>query len=343
MASRPSDPPQNRRNSGVTMAEVGRLAGVSQVTVSRALSSPDKVSPQTLQRIQDAIARTGFVPNAVAGALASNKSNLVAALIPSVTNIVYSSMLHAFSDIMWGHGYQIMLSETGFDLEREEKAIATHLSRRPDAILLTGVRHSAGARRMLLNAGIPVVEIWDISDTPIDCCVGFSHVGSGTAAADFAIEAGYRQAATITAGDDRALRRRDAFRARFSQRSGSAVDGVDFPESATLGLGRQALSRLLEHGLRPGTVVFCSSDQFGQGVLIEAAVRGLSVPRDVAVIGFGDQEFAAMTEPALTSIRIDRQILGQVAANALVERFTVGAALNAVHDVGFTLVRRASA
>lgn len=325
------------------MADVGRLAGVSQVTVSRALSAPGKVSPGTLKRIHDAIARTGYVPNAVAGALASNKSNLIAALVPSVTNIVYSSMLHAFSEIMWRHGYQIMLSETGFDPEREERAIATHLSRRPDAILLTGVHHSGNARRMLHNAGIPVVEIWDISDTPIDCCVGFSHAEAGRAAADFAADAGYQHAATITAGDERAMRRRDAFATRYAKRVGGTVQQVDFPTSATLGLGRDALSRLIGQGLRSRTVIFCSSDQFAHGVLIEAAARGLSVPGDVAVIGFGDQDFAASTSPTLTSIRVDRQILGQAAANTLVARFADGPQLAAVHDVGFEVVRRGSA
>ena len=325
------------------MADVGRLAGVSQVTVSRALSAPGKVSPGTLKRIHDAIARTGYVPNAVAGALASNKSNLIAALVPSVTNIVYSSMLHAFSEIMWRHGYQIMLSETGFDPEREERAIAIHLSRRPDAILLTGVHHSGNARRMLHNAGIPVVEIWDISDTPIDCCVGFSHAEAGRAAADFAADAGYQHAATITAGDERAMRRRDAFATRYAKRLGGTVQQVDFPTSATLGLGRDALSRLIGQGLRSRTAIFCSSDQFAHGVLIEAAARGLSVPGDVAVIGFGDQDFAASTSPTLTSIRVDRQILGQAAANTLLARFADGPKLAAVHDVGFEVVRRGSA
>ena len=343
MTSRTKDPDQFRRSGGVTMADVGRLAGVSQVTVSRALSSPQKVSPETLQRIQDAIRQTGYVPNAVAGALASNKSNLIAALVPSVTNIVYSSMLHAFSDIMWGHGYQIIFSETGFDLEREEQAIATHLSRRPDAVLLTGTRHSQGARRMLVNAGIPVVEVWDITDTPIDCCVGFSHVGAGIAAADFAFEAGYRHAATITAADERARRRRDAFASRFSKHTGTAAVAIDFEQSASLGLGREALSQLLERNVPKGTVVFCSSDQFAQGILVEAAARGLSVPADIAVIGFGDQEFAASTEPALTSIRIDRQVLGQVAANSLIARFATREGQEAVHDVGFELRRRNSA
>ena len=172
MAFRPADP-RKPRHGGVTMADIGRLAGVTQVTVSRALSTPEKVSAETLERVRNAVRQTGYVPNALAGALASSKSNLVSALVPSITNVVYSSMLHAFSEIMRGHGYQIMVSETGADAEREEQAIAAHLSRRPDAVLLTGVKHGPAVRRMLVNAAIPVVEIWDLTDTPIDCCVGF--------------------------------------------------------------------------------------------------------------------------------------------------------------------------
>ncbi|MCS6758012.1 MAG: substrate-binding domain-containing protein [Candidatus Devosia euplotis] len=90
-------------------------------------------------------------------------------------------------------------------------------------------------------------------------------------------------------------------------------------------------------------MVFCSSAQFAQGVLIEANKRGLSIPGDLAVIGFGDQEFATSTEPALTSVRIDRQALGQVAANALVDRFAASDTLQAIHDIGFEIVRRGSA
>jgi len=339
MAERIAD---KRRSRGVTMADIGRLAGVTQVTVSRALSNPEKVSAAALQRIQEAIRQTGFVPNALAGALASNRSKLVAALVPAVTNVVYASMLHAFSEIMRGHGYQIMLSETGFDPDREEKAVATHLSRRPDAMLLTGVQHSPATRRMLLNAGIPVVEIWDVTDTPVDCCVGFSHVDAGRAAAEFAFAAGYRRAATITAGDERARRRRDAFAARFAALSQSDVRAIEFESSASLGLGRQALAQLLAQGMEPGTVLFCSSDQFAQGVLVEASARRLSTPSDIAVIGFGDEEFAASTEPALTTIRIDRQRLGQVAANAILDRFA-STALRSTYDIGFELVRRGSA
>lgn len=286
---------------------------------------------------------TGFVPNAVAGALASSKSRLISALVPSITNIVYASMLQAFSNIMLGHGYQLMLSETGSDPEREEAAIGTHLSRRPDAILLTGIHHSAGARRLLLSAGIPVVEVWDITDTPIDCCVGFSHTEAGVAAAEFAHAAGYRNAATVTAGDERAIRRRNAFVDRFRQLNGGEVLGVDFDSTATLGAGRQALAELLSQDMPCGTVIFCSSDQFAQGVLVEARARGLAVPGDIAVIGFGDQAFAADLDPALTSIRVDRDVLGRAAAKALLDRFDKRADVEAIYNVGFEIIRRASA
>ncbi|WIJ26442.1 LacI family DNA-binding transcriptional regulator [Devosia sp. RR2S18] len=349
MTSSASDrlPSADRQASGsgrVTMADIGRLAGVSQVTVSRALSDPSKVSAETLQRIKEAIRLTGFVPNALAGALASSKSNLIAALVPSITNVVYSSTLHAFSEIMRGHGYQIMLSETGHSQEREEEVVAALLSRRPDGMLLTGVHHSPSVRRMLMGAGIPVVEVWDVTETPIDVCIGFSHAAAGAAAADFAFESGYRRAATITAADQRAERRRDAFISRFNQRGGESVVKVDVAGSATLKTGREAALQLIERGDSRGSVVFCSSDQFAQGILVEAKARGVGVPSELAVIGFGDQEFAAYTEPALTSVRVDRDLLGSAAADALINRFKPsGQATAPVHDIGFEIVKRGSA
>lgn len=332
-----------RSSGSVTMADVGRLAGVSQVTVSRALSDPSVVSAETLQRIQDAIRRTGYVPNALAGALASRKSNIISALVPSVTNIVYSSLLHAFSMIMRERGYQLMVAETGLDPAEEAAVIATHLSRRPDAMLLIGVHHTAAARRMLLSARIPVVEVWDVTETPIDCCVGFSHTEAASAVADFAHTKAYAWAATVTAGDERAIRRRDAFVKRFERLNGGSVTSVDFPDGpATLGRGREALATLLKTTRLPGGVIFCSSDQFAQGILVEAKARGMRVPEDIAVIGFGDQEFAAHTDPALTSVRVDRERLGRTAADALLTRFSNEGVRNPVINIGFEIAERDS-
>ena len=324
------------------MAAVGRMAGVSQVTVSRALSDPTKVSPETLRRIRAAIEATGYVPNAIAGALASKRSRLVTALIPSITNIVYSAFIRTFGERIRAAGYQLLLSETGFDPAEEEALIAAHLSRQPDAVLLTGIHHSAQARRQLLGAGLPVVEVWDLTDTPIDLCVGFSHAGAAQAVADFALELGFERAATVTAEDERAWRRRDAFAARFGAARGGAVPDAGIAGPARIGSGRQGLARLIDdHGFARG-VVFCSSDLLAHGVLIEAQARGLSVPGDLAVIGFGDQEFAADLNPALTTVHVDRDRLGQVAAEAVLARLDGQEPARAVTDLGFRIIRRAS-
>ncbi len=325
------------------MATVGRIAGVSQVTVSRALSDPSKVSPLTLQKIEAAIKATGFVPNAIAGALASQQSHLVSALVPSLTNIVYSSVVKTFSQRMREFGYQILLSETGFDLTEEEAFVSGHLSRQPDAVLLTGIQHSAQTRRMLLGAGIPIVEVWDITASPIDMCVGFSHSDAGRAVADFAVDHGFEFAATVTANDERAKLRRDSFTSRFLQKDGRSVFAHDCIGASSMGAGRAALADLLDnHGLKSG-IIFCSSDGLAQGLLIEAHARGVNIPGDLSLVGFGDQEFAKDLEPALTTVRIDHELLGRTAADAILARIKRTETPPAVKNIGFEIVRRVSA
>lgn len=325
----------------VTMAEVGRIAGVSQVTVSRALATPSKVSPETLRRIHAAIKATGFVPNALAGALASNRSRLVSALIPSLTNIVYAAFVTTFGARLHSEGYQLLLSETGFDPEDEARLIATHLSRRPDAVLLTGIDHSPQARRMLQAAGVPVAEIWDLTEDPIDLCVGFSHEEASRSVARLLHAERHRRAATITASDSRATRRRDAFTGEFRALAQTNVAAVDIGGPASLGAGRRALARLLDdHGFASGAI-FCSSDLLAHGVLIEAAARGIAVPEQIAVMGFGDQELAADVTPALSTVKVDRNRLGQLAADHLLARLE-GLQPPAITDVGFEIIRRDS-
>jgi LacI family gluconate utilization system Gnt-I transcriptional repressor len=335
--------PKSTETHKVTMADVGRLAGVSQVTVSRALSNPDKVSPDTMRRILEAIDATGFVPNALAGALASKRSNLISALIPSLTNIVYASFMATFSDHLRTRGYQVLLSETGFDETTEDALIATHLSRRPDAMLLTGIDHSARARRQLLGAGIPVLEIWDISDTPIDMCVGFNHRDAGRAVAEYLHAQDHRSAATITANDARALRRRDAFADRFKHLTRTTVPDANTDGPASIGAGRKALAALIDrHGFQKGAV-FCSSDLLAHGAMIEARTRGLDVPHEISLVGFGDQDFACDLDPALTTVAVDRAQLGHFAATSLLDRLSGGQPPETINDLGFTIIRRASA
>ena len=341
-----ADGDQNERTkttpARITMAAVGRMAGVSQVTVSRALSDPSKVSTESLRRINEAIDATGFVPNAVAGALASNRSRLISALIPSITNPTYTSFIKEFADRMREQDYQVMLSDCGFDREEEEATISRHLSRRPDAMLLTGINHSAQARRMLLSANIPVVEVWELTESPVDLCVGFSHQSAGREVAEFAIGNGYSRAATISANDERALRRANAFTKFFERHANTSVVSRVLDGQASLSAGRLKLTELLDRTSEQIDLVFCSSDLIAQGVMIEAQERGLRIPEDLAVIGFGDQDFAAHLTPALTTVRVDRDQMGKIAAREVLARMRSEVSENSIFDLGFEIVPRSS-
>lgn len=134
------------------------------------------VADKTLAKINQAIARTGYVPNLLAGGLASKRSRLIAALIPSMGNSIYAETVRSFSERLRRAGYEIFLGETSFSEEQEESLLDALLSRKPDGILLTGVNHSANCRRRLLAAGIPVIETWDLTPTPLDVVIGFTIV-----------------------------------------------------------------------------------------------------------------------------------------------------------------------
>lgn len=325
----------------VTMATIARIAGVTQPTVSRAFNHPDKLSSETLSKIMEAVRVTGYVPNLLAGALVSKKSRMMAAIVPSITNVVYSSLLQPFIAKVRGHGYQTMVMESGLSEDEEERLVTSALARRPEGILLTGVSHSRECRRQLMVSGIPVVEIWDVAENPIDVCVGFSHVDAGRDAAFHLLSKGYTRLAVISAHDARAQRRRAAF--CDAATSAGSVEPLQFNVDgpASIGFGRQALHSLISQGFTSGAV-FCSSDMLAHGVLIEARSRGIPVPEKIGVLGFGDQDFAASLAPSLSSICIDRQQLGNRAADALVQAIAHKRRTETVINIGYRIVERGS-
>lgn len=325
----------------VTLEDVARLAGVSTITVSRSLNHPEKVAAATLERVNKAISQTGYVPNLLAGGLASRRSRLIAVIIPSITNLVYTETIQYFSERLKSAGYQVLLGESGYPQTSEQSLISAILSRRPDGILLTGVTHSPDCRRLLLAADIPVVETWDLTPTPLDVVVGFSHVRVGEAVADHLVEKGYRRFGTVSADDRRAQVREQSLIARLASHGITDISRSTVPAPTDMHLGRTGAARLLDAGFREGALV-CSSDTLAQGVLVEAQSRGISIPRDLAIFGFGDQRFAADTFPALSTVRVDRPRIGELAAEALLKRIAGEEVSEHVIDVGFEIVERAT-
>lgn len=326
-----------RKGTGqVTLTEVAKLAGVSTITVSRVLNTPEIVAEETRHAVQDAIAKTGYVPNLLAGGLASSKSRLIAAVVPTISGPVFLETIQSLTESLAIAGYQLMIGQTGYDQEREETLISAIIGRRPDGIFLTGVMHSVESRKRLKASGIPVVEAWDLTDKPIDRVIGFSHKAVGEEVAKFLKEKGKKDIAIITGTDTRALIRRDSFCKTLGDKT--RVINVDPP--TTLEAGRAGLRQLLKVG--KVDAVFCSSDMLALGVLIEAQAQNIKIPEQLGVVGFADLSSSKDLQPALASVHIDGTLIGQLAA----EYFTTGTIQSKrsakVIDLGFSIISRAS-
>lgn len=332
-----------KKASSLTLIDVAKVAGVSPMTVSRALHRPDLVSEDTREKVREAVRKTGYVPNMLAGGLASNKSRLVAIFLPTIANSIFADTVQALMDRLTQAGYQTLLGLTGYDAEQEEKLLEAVLGRRPDGIVLTGTLHTESSRVRLTQAGIPVVEAWDLSEDPIDMLVGFSHEKVGEETARHLLQKGYKRFSVVTIGDPRGLRRCNSLIAELKKHGIDDVPMELLPPPATLQVGREGLAGLLDRGVATDVVV-CSSDTVAQGVLAEAASRGLRVPQDLAVMGFGDLSSAAHVYPALSTVRVDGNRIGLQVAQALLDRFQEhsSSATPIRVDTGFTLIDRAS-
>jgi LacI family gluconate utilization system Gnt-I transcriptional repressor len=340
-AAKPAARQTRRGSGGTTLADVAKLAGVSAITVSRALNSPALVTPATLAKVRRAVERTGYVPNLLAGGLASNRSRLVAALVPTIAGSVFLETVQALTESLTAAGNQLILGQSGYAGTHEDALLDALIGRRPDGIVLTGILRSATGRRRLLASGIPVVETWDLTPTPIDMLVGFSHEQVGMAVARYLYDKGYRRPGLVFADDYRASKRRLGFERALAELGVSLPPASMVTAPSTLGNGRSGLLDLMAIDAKLD-VVFCSSDVLAQGVITEAQAQGRRVPDDLAVMGFGDQDFARHLNPALTTVRIDGTAIGRHATAFILERAEGREPDRKILDIGFSIAERAS-
>lgn len=337
-----------RRNDGkrgggsATLADVARLAGVSPSTVSRVINEPGLVRQDTIDVVRRAIAQIGYTPNSLAGGLASNRTKLVAVLVPTIANSIFADTVQAITDRLSADGYQALIGLTAYDVDKEDDLIQAVIGRRPDGLILTGTVHSPITRARLLAANFPIVEMWDVSPTPIDMAVGFSHPAVGRALAGYLHGKGRRNFGLLFATDQRALARQQALSEELV-RLGCAPPRIALvPPANNISYGHRGLAELLDGG-DPLDAVVCSSDALALGALSEAKDRGIAVPDSLAVMGFGDLDFGSFTAPPLSTVHVDRAMIGREAASALLARLRGTIEVPPVLDVGFRLIERASA
>lgn len=297
-----------------TMTDVARLAGVSPMTVSRAFKSQSSISGATREAIMKAADELGYVFDSTASNLRSQRTDFVAVTIPSINNANFADTVRALSDGLKPRGLQILLGTTDYDMTEEERLIEQLLRRRPEAIVVTGGNHTARARRLLENAGIPVIETWDLPARPIDHVVGFSNADAVRGMVDHFVGQGMERIAFIggdTSRDTRGADRRAGFVAAMQ------AHGLDATRLIAAGQppismreGAEAMARLLD-SLPDTEAVICVSDLSAFGALTECQRRGIDVPGQMSIAGFGDYEIAGVCVPALTTINPHPKEIGQ--------------------------------
>ncbi|WP_425092944.1 LacI family DNA-binding transcriptional regulator [Tropicimonas sp. S265A] len=315
-----SDPPAQR---GLTLRDVSEASGVSEMTVSRVLRNRGDVSEATREKVKEAARALGYVPNKIAGALASNRVNLVAVIIPSMSNMVFPEVMGGINAQLEETDLQPVVGITDYLPEKEEKVLYEMLSWRPSGIIIAGLEHSEASRAMLRNSGIPVVEIMDTDGNPIDCCVGISHRRAGREMAEAILAAGYKRIGfmgTKMALDHRARKRYEGFVEGLAKGGVELADWEFYEGGSALAKGRELTAAMLDR--TPDLdFLYYSNDLIGAGGLLLAQERGLDIPDAFGMAGFNGVELLQGLPTQLATIDSCRKEIGREAAKLIMARY----------------------
>lgn len=332
----------------LTLKDVAVKAEVSPITVSRVVNGYAGVRANVRDKVEMAIAELGYIPNRSASVLASSKSKLIGVLIPSLSNVVYNDVLRGIYDIATPANYQVLLVNTHYSAIEEERAIRTLLGQSPEGLIITGGEQTASAKALLKNSAVPIVQIMDKVDDPIDINVGFSHFEAGAAVANLLKGKAYSKIGFIGARMDT----RTCDRLAGFEHALAAVNSLDSkrvittPRPSSVAMGSSLFKELMAATNGDCDAVFCCNDDLALGVLHECKKMHLNVPEKFGVCGFNDIEMATYAEPSLSSVSVNRYGMGSRAMELIFERIDLqdNQLLESVNfiNTGFELVMRNS-
>jgi LacI family transcriptional regulator, gluconate utilization system Gnt-I transcriptional repressor len=310
----PTDPKR-----ALTLRDVSEASGVSEMTVSRVLRNRGDVSDSTRERVLKAAKTLGYVPNKIAGALASQRVNLVAVIVPSLSNLVFPEVLSGISEELEDSGLQPVFGVTNYSAEREESVLYEMLSWRPSGVIVAGLEHTPAARAMLENAGIPIVEIMDVDGDPVDSVVGISHKRAGLEMARAIVKAGYRKIGflgTKMPDDHRAKKRLQGFEAGLAEAGLTLTDSEFYSGGSALLKGREMTEAILKRN--PDLdFLYYSNDMIGAGGLLYCLAQGIDVPGKLGLAGFNGVDLLDGLPRKLATMDACRHEIGRRAAEII--------------------------
>ncbi|WP_299963637.1 LacI family DNA-binding transcriptional regulator [uncultured Roseobacter sp.] len=321
-----------KKAAGPTLADVARMAGVSTASISRALNDPDKVAKPTRERIEQAIDTLGYTPNFGGRALASNRTNTVGAIIPSMANAMFASGVQAFQEVLDEAGVTLLLATTAYDPDHELRQIKALVAHGAGGLLLIGDTRPRETREFLIKRRVPYVLSWCYRPDPKQLFVGFDNRLAAREATRRVLELGHRNLAMISGlhpGNDRAQDRSDGVvEAVTSFGQGARLHPV-VQVSYRLEFGGDAFTRLMAADAPP-TAIMCGNDVLAAGAMKRAKEMGIDVPAQVSIVGFDDIGVASVVTPQLATVRVPQIEMGRTAARMLLGRIAGDADLQSV-------------
>jgi len=305
----------------LTLRDVSEASGVSEMTVSRVLRGRGDVSATTRDKVLQAAKELGYVPNKIAGALASQRVNLVAVIIPSMSNMVFPEVMTGINSVLEGTELQPVVGITDYLPEKEEQVLYQMLSWRPSGVILAGLEHSEASCAMLRSAGIPVVEIMDVDGTPIDTAVGISHRRAGRQMAQAILQAGYKKIGfmgTKMPLDHRARKRFEGFTEALAKAGIEVSDQEFYSGGSALAKGRDMTKDMLER--TPDLdFLYYSNDMIGAGGLLHLLEKGINIPQDIGMAGFNGVDLLDGLPLQLATMDACRKEVGKIAAQIIAD------------------------
>ncbi len=311
-----------QKNRSLTLRDVSEASGVSEMTVSRVLRNRGDVSAATRDKVLTAAKELGYVPNKIAGALASQRVNLVAVIIPSLSNMVFPEVLSGISQVLEDTELQPVVGVTDYLPEKEEKVLYEMLSWRPSGVIIAGLEHTEASRAMLNASGIPVVEIMDTDGDPVDAMVGISHRRAGREMAAAILKAGYKKIAFLGTKmplDHRARKRFEGFTEVLAKSGVEVVDREFYSGGSALAKGREMTEAVLDRS--PDVdFIYYSNDMIGAGGLLYLLEKGIDVPGQIGLAGFNGVELLQGLPRQLATMDACRREIGIKAAEIIAAR-----------------------
>ncbi|ASK62933.1 catabolite control protein A [Virgibacillus phasianinus] len=302
----------------ITIYDVAREANVSMATVSRVVNGNPNVKPTTRKKVLATIESLGYRPNAVARGLASKKTTTVGAIIPDISSIFFAELARGIEDIATMYKYNIILSNSDQNKDKELQLINTMYEKQVDGILFMGGTITEEHVEQFKSSSVPVVLAATYDETGTIPSVNIDYEQAAYEATKFLLDKGNKTVAFIAAEDDTTINQQKyaGYQRALQESSVSLNDAYVVKGDFTYGSGLEAVDELFALETKP-TAIFVSSDEMALGVIHGAQDKGIKVPEDLEVFGFDNTRLASMVRPTLSTIVQPMYDIGAVAMRLL--------------------------